>query len=252
MLYVTPSTLSLPRGMEQKPLSFLFCRHCGLRGATKRCSRCAESYYCNTICQQEDWIYHKNVCGTKGTHGTCEGCHFNIPGIGLYASERHFPCQVCLVCYTREWEPQVQTMKMNMIIKRTGTYSRWDCPCVSRSEVIYTLANLDDTEPLEAQQYGLMKEWYRITDAEVRAIMNVLSGLGVRLLRSRGMTEYPTCCEYCAIPCKEDGSDHEMVIIPCETCRPLHYCSIDCADKDQEFHVRRCASAMCIKGSEDE
>ena len=122
MLYVTPSTLSLPRGMEQKPLSFLFCRHCGLRGATKRCSRCAESYYCNTICQQEDWIYHKNVCGTKGTHGTCEGCHFNIPGIGLYASGHHFPCQVCLSCYTSEWEPQVQTMMMKKIQKRTGPH----------------------------------------------------------------------------------------------------------------------------------
>eukprot|EP00288_Rhodomonas_lens_P008021 CAMPEP_0177734102 /NCGR_PEP_ID=MMETSP0484_2-20121128/24044_1 /TAXON_ID=354590 /ORGANISM="Rhodomonas lens, Strain RHODO" /LENGTH=485 /DNA_ID=CAMNT_0019247537 /DNA_START=181 /DNA_END=1635 /DNA_ORIENTATION=+ len=38
------------------------CAHCHAMGATQRCSRCNETYYCNGECQKKHWKEHKPLC----------------------------------------------------------------------------------------------------------------------------------------------------------------------------------------------
>eukprot|EP01084_Bolivina_argentea_P259870 438685_1 len=41
------------------------CVQCNKIGATKRCSRCKKSYYCNQECQRANWQMHKESCVTS-------------------------------------------------------------------------------------------------------------------------------------------------------------------------------------------
>ena len=40
-----------------------FCEACGKKGASKRCSRCMEAFYCSIACQTQHWrAGHKHKC----------------------------------------------------------------------------------------------------------------------------------------------------------------------------------------------
>ena len=42
------------------------CNHCSIESKNlKRCSKCKSYYYCNSICQQNDWLCHKQFCKSQ-------------------------------------------------------------------------------------------------------------------------------------------------------------------------------------------
>jgi hypothetical protein len=44
------------------------CRGCSAPGATLKCSKCKQAYYCSKECQKQDWREHKTAC-TPSTSG---------------------------------------------------------------------------------------------------------------------------------------------------------------------------------------
>ena len=49
------------RGPDERPVSES-CAHCGVRGATSRCSRCRKVVYCGRACQAAAWGRHRKLC----------------------------------------------------------------------------------------------------------------------------------------------------------------------------------------------
>ena len=49
------------RGPDDRPASES-CAHCGVRGATSRCSRCRKVVYCGRACQAAAWGRHRKLC----------------------------------------------------------------------------------------------------------------------------------------------------------------------------------------------
>ena len=49
------------RGPAERPISES-CAHCGVRGATSRCSRCRRVVYCGRACQAAAWGRHRKLC----------------------------------------------------------------------------------------------------------------------------------------------------------------------------------------------
>ena len=49
------------RGPDDRPVSES-CAHCGVRGATSRCSRCRQVVYCGRACQAAAWGRHRKLC----------------------------------------------------------------------------------------------------------------------------------------------------------------------------------------------
>ena len=63
-------SISNHKKKENKPINVIptqekrmnMCENCKRSGATEKCGRCLNIFYCNRECQKKDWIIHKNLC----------------------------------------------------------------------------------------------------------------------------------------------------------------------------------------------
>eukprot|EP01084_Bolivina_argentea_P142513 250367_1 len=53
------------------------CANCDAYGATKRCSRCKQAYYCNSTCQRNNWKEHKRDCKSTNNANASTKNHNN-------------------------------------------------------------------------------------------------------------------------------------------------------------------------------
>jgi len=119
------------------------CAYCGTMNATKTCSICNNTYYCDRVCQREHWPVHKSLCiyaREGGSLAICASCDKQVRSTDMVFCDK---CGVESYCSTAcrdhhcsEHQPKCRAQELrNDVDKIHKLFIKYmDSPCIAAAQ----------------------------------------------------------------------------------------------------------------------